>query len=127
MDKDFQGWGQLKAELHHRRFTGYVHEREVWWCSLGANIGYEQDGKHELFERPVLIIRKFNNHAVIVVPLSTNTASRPQRVIFPHGDRDYAALISQIRLISTNRLRRKLYVMNSLIFDAIRKQIFEIL
>lgn len=34
------------------------YEREIWWCSLGVNIGFEQDGTNDLFERPVLVIKK---------------------------------------------------------------------
>ena len=53
------------------------HEREVWWCSLGANIGFEQDGGGEDFERPVVILKKFNLDACLIVPLT----ARPKKGI----------------------------------------------
>lgn len=38
---------------------------------MGVNIGYEEDGKNEKFERPVLILKKFNQYLILVVPLSS--------------------------------------------------------
>ena len=61
MEKDFDRWNEKKKYTHKREFADHVHEREVWWSALGVNIGVEIDGKHENFERPVLVVRKFNN------------------------------------------------------------------
>jgi len=44
------------------------YEREVWWCITGVNVGVEIAGKHELFLRPVVVIRKFNKHMALIVP-----------------------------------------------------------
>ena len=64
MEKDFDRWNEKKKYTHKREFADHVHEREVWWSALGVNIGVEIDGKHENFERPVLVVRKFNNDFV---------------------------------------------------------------
>ncbi len=50
--KDFDGWNSSKklVDISDRQVFGYP--REVWWCSLGVNIGAEVDGKNEEdFER----------------------------------------------------------------------------
>jgi hypothetical protein len=62
MKKDFDGWIKKKKSLHEssKEKAAYFYEREIWWCSIGINIGFEQDGKNEHFERPVLVLRKFN-------------------------------------------------------------------
>ena len=70
MIKDFDTWNALKKELENENIR-IVHEGQIWWCSLGLNIGHEQDGKNQKYERPVLIIKKFNNAVVWTVPLST--------------------------------------------------------
>ena len=49
----------------------------MWWCALGINVGVETDGKHGNFERPVLVLMKFNKDAVLVVPLSSNAKRNP--------------------------------------------------
>ena len=45
--KEFDKWNELKKKLHNsekpKKF--YFREREIWWCSLGLNIGFEEDGK----------------------------------------------------------------------------------
>lgn len=41
MKKDFQKWHILKRGIHNDKERRFYHEREVWWCSLGENIGFE--------------------------------------------------------------------------------------
>lgn len=123
MQKDFDKWNNRKKELDNIVFDDYVHTREVWWCSLGLNIGFEQDGKHNLFERPVLIIRKFSNDSVLVVPISSKIKQNIFSFNYIHGDNEFSALLSQIRLISTKRLSRKIYRMDTALFNQIHKAV----
>ena len=88
-----------------------MHAREVWWCSLGLNIGHEQDGKHAAFERPVLVLRKFNRESVLVVPITSQLKRTPYHVRFIHDGIEYTVIISQVRLLSTRRLRRRIFRM----------------
>ena len=60
MPDDFDKWNNKKKQLHVRTNAPTFKEREVWWCSLGANIGTEQNGKGQNFTRPVLVLRKFS-------------------------------------------------------------------
>ncbi len=54
----FVEWTKLKVRIHIKENSAlYFHEREVWWASLGKNIGFEQDGKNKMFERPVLVLK----------------------------------------------------------------------
>ena len=46
MDKDFTHWHAVKQQLNQQPPRTF-EEREVWWASVGANVGFEQDGKHE--------------------------------------------------------------------------------
>jgi mRNA interferase MazF len=121
MEKDFDTWNEAKKKTNEAEFTDFVHTREVWWCSLGINIGYEQDGKHNTFERPILVLRKFNKDIVLAVPLTTSIKHNPYNVIFTHEGQEHAAVISQVRLISTRRLKRYMYKMSSDIFKTIRE------
>jgi hypothetical protein len=60
MKKDFWKWHSKKEEIDEKDTRIFFHEREIWFAHLGANVGFEQDGKGENFGRPVLIFRKFN-------------------------------------------------------------------
>lgn len=46
MQKDFDQWNSEKKGLE---ISGpeslQFHEREIWWCSIGINLGDEHDGK----------------------------------------------------------------------------------
>ena len=71
MAKAFDQWNIFKKWLDAKQAAGglFFHEREIWWCSLGMNVGVEIDGKNFRFERPVLIVRRFNNHMLWIAPL----------------------------------------------------------
>lgn len=106
-NKDFNGWNAEKKNLEIS--TPDVlpfHEREIWWCSIGVNLGDEQDGKNLFFERPVLVVKKFNQKLAWVVPLT----SRLKTGIYYHGlehqNRLITVILSQLRLVSIKRLRR---------------------
>jgi mRNA interferase MazF len=126
MQKDFDTWNKKKKRIHESTFSNYIHLREVWWCTLGVNIGVEADGKHDNFERPVLVIQKFSRDAVLIVPLTTRIKDNPYHVVYTHDGKQFAAVISQIRLISTKRLIRKVFSMNSGTFEVIRSAIVHI-
>ncbi len=69
MQKEYQKWHIKKSEVNEVVRRPFFHEREIWFCYLGSNVGFEQDGG-ENFLRPVIIIRKFNNEIFWGVPLT---------------------------------------------------------
>ena len=121
MQKDFDSWNSKKKNINSQMFNDLVHTREVWWCSLGINIGFEQDGKHQSFERPVLVTRKFSNDSVLIIPLSSKLKDNMFSFNFSHEGTQFSALLSQVRFISTKRLSRKIYQMDSPLFNQIHK------
>ena len=50
MEKPFDQWNMMKKRLEMRPVATslFFYEREVWWCSVGINIGVETDGMHYL-------------------------------------------------------------------------------
>jgi hypothetical protein len=45
--KDLDRWNELKKKIdsYPADNVPYFHEREIWFCSIGHNVGFEQDGK----------------------------------------------------------------------------------
>ena len=123
MAKEFVRWNERKKLLDRIEFDYYVHEREVWWCAVGLNVGVESDVKNDDFERPVLVLRKFNRDSVLIVPLSSRLKDNPYHVQFRHEGETAAAVISQIRLVSTKRLLRRMYRIDSGFFDKIQSTV----
>lgn len=107
--EQFIAWTKLKIRIHVSQDQNkYFKEREIWWCSLGKNIGYEQDGKGSVFERPVLILKKFSKHVLWVVPMTSSDKCKKYYFQVTHEGRVYAFILSQLRLISSKRLSRKI-------------------
>lgn len=106
----FVSWTKLKIKIHVcEREPVYFREKEIWWASLGANIGYEQDGKNEEFERPILVLKKFNKDILWMLPL-TRAKKLNNKYYFQleQGGEDSFVVLSQIRLVSSKRLSRKM-------------------
>ena len=43
----FVSWTKLKIKIHFSEKNFVVKERQIWWVSLGQNIGAEINGKNE--------------------------------------------------------------------------------
>ena len=83
-------------------------ERDVWWTSIGVNVGFEEDGKHENFVRPVLVLKKFNRELFLGVPLSTKLKDNKYYVRISVKQKIVSAMTSQIRVFSSKRIWNKL-------------------
>lgn len=109
MKKDFQKWHDKKAQVDEIEKRPFFHEREIWFCHLGANIGFEQDGAGDDFQRPIIIIRKFNNEVCWILPLSKTNKRSKYYFAFKFNDTTASvAILSQIRLLDAKRLSRKI-------------------
>lgn len=108
MEKDFDRWNNRKKAVHSAKDTVGIHEREVWWVSLGVNVDVEIDGKQETFERPVIILRKFNNQMVWVLPVTSQKKDTRFYERFVFGGNEYFAALTQLRTVSTKRFLRKI-------------------
>jgi len=106
--EDFVRWTKLKIRVHLSEPKIYFKEREIWWACLVSNIGFEQDGKHETFERPVLILKIFNLDILWVLPLTSKDRVGKYYFQIEHGDKKYSVILSQLRLVSSKRLLRKI-------------------
>ena len=112
MKKDFDKWNNKKKIIDQKEISNqmFFNEREIWWGSLGVNIGYEQDGKNDDFERPLLIIKKFNRSIVWIAPLTT--IAKDNEFHFKLKKSDSSVILSQIRLVSTKRFLRLIEKIN---------------
>lgn len=112
-EKDFTKWHEQKSDLHENKARLNFHERDVWFSSLGANIGFEHDGKGEQFGRPVIVFRKFNNIVFWAIPLTTRTKTGKYYMLVDLGDGvNRMAILSQLRLIDAKRIYQKIGVID---------------
>jgi mRNA interferase MazF len=128
-NKDFPAWSDEKTSLHTNKQRPFFHIREVWFCTLGVNIGYEQDGRGKEFLRPILVIRKFNNEVLWGVPLTTNQKTGKYYFSFQIESKSEksTAILSQLRLIDAKRLQYKVGVIEVKEFELLKTKLRQLL
>ena len=110
MQKDFDKWNSKKIKVDVINKRPFFHIREIWFCYLGKNVGFEQDGDGEDFLRPVLIIKKFNNEIFWGIPLTKSEKPLSKKIEKYYVDFSFIegvksrAILSQVRLIDAKRL-----------------------
>lgn len=68
---EFDKWNFLKKDLHKKEDIIEFYQGNVYFMSIGKNIGYESLGKKELFLRPVLVYKKLSKSTFVGIPLTS--------------------------------------------------------
>lgn len=108
-EKDFDNWIKKKKDCHFAvKMPPLFKERDIWWISIGVNVGFEEDGKNDNFVRPVLIVKKFNRELFLGVPMSTKLKDNKYYIPVTVKGTTVSVMISQIRVFSSKRMWNKL-------------------
>jgi mRNA interferase MazF len=128
MQKDFDAWNAIKKNIDHAGECRLYNAREVWWCALGVNVGFEQDGSGGEYDRPVLILKGLSRETCLVIPLTTSLNEHRMRIPVGMVDgRAARALLSQMRVVDTKRLVNKIGFLEHEVFTSIRKAVKDML
>jgi mRNA-degrading endonuclease toxin of MazEF toxin-antitoxin module len=125
---DYDNWNSKKQVLNQTIVDDvYFREREVWWCSIGLNVGFEENGKGQLFNRPVLILKKCGSKTFIGIPVSTT--KRRGNFYYPIelDGRPCVCLLTHIRLFDSRRLTEKVVTLKEIEFQLIRKSLKDLI
>lgn len=107
--KRFLEWIKLKEKLHNNKYKPPLFkEGEIWWCSLGENIGSEINGKSKLFSRPVLVFKKLSKSTFMGIPMSSQDRKGSWYVQITLGNIKSIVILSQARLLDYKRLSSKI-------------------
>ena len=102
MKKDFDSWNEKKKKINDRKTAPFYHQRELWWCPLGVNVGFEQDDSGKEDSRPVLILTELSRETCVVIPLTTSTSKHRLRPsIGLVEEKEAHALLSLIKVVDT--------------------------
>ena len=129
MIKQFNEWNEEKKKVDKNElgYGVFYNPGDVWWCAVGLNVGVEIDGKHENFERPILVVRKFNKDMFWGLPLTTKGQQSEFYVKVLHEDGISWAILSQLKTFSTKRLSRKIGTISEDQFRYVRKRLRRLL
>src|SRR3989338_7055349 len=126
MKRDFRKWHSLKSRIDAVQDGMLYRTQEVWWCALGANVGVEADGKNDLFERPVLVFRKFNKEMFWGLPMTSRSKrAEPFYFTFSLHEKPQTVVFSQLRVLSSKRLIRRLGKVSDSQFLLIKEALLE--
>lgn len=116
--------------LHAGAAKKFYRAREIWWCAMGINVGFEQDGTGRRFDRPVVIVKGFSRDAF----LGTALVGRKKvgQYCFPLGiieNREASVILSQTRLFDSGRLIKRITILDEETFEklksALQKALFD--
>jgi mRNA interferase MazF len=131
MTKTFDEWNIFKKNIESEKGLIFASVRDIWWCSLGINIGTETDGKNKNFERAILVVRVYNKDSILIVPITTKIKKdrfhfciqvRNSNKVGPNCIEAYIKL-TQFRVISPKRLLRKVDVISESVFKEIKDRL----
>lgn len=128
--KDFDKWNNTKKLLEKLDDSGGIFpiEGEAWVVYMGTNIGYEQDSNSLDFTRPALVIKKFNNKMMWILPLSNK--QKDLDFYFNFIDPRYkniSAILAQLKLMSVKRFKRKMYKIPDIVLIEIKNKLVSLL
>ena len=73
----------------------------------------------------MLVLKKFNQHIVLAAPLTSRPKQNPYYFPFAHEGVQFAIILSQVRLLSTNRFTRRIRKIGRTLFQNIQDQVIE--
>lgn len=123
--KDYRKWIEVKQKLDVSAGNIYVRAGEIRWVSIGVNVGSEIDGKGPSFTRPCLVLHVIGSALALVVPFTSQKKANKQfyhHVELEHFD-SYLCL-SQMRVVSQQRMFKRIKKMPEQQFDDLRGKIF---
>jgi len=126
--KKFDEWNDVKKQIS--KIEDYIKfkERDIFWISIGENIGSEQNGKGKAFARPVLIIKKLNNQLFFGVPLSTTIRRGTYYYTFNFKkDQESSALLVQAKVFDIKRANQKLGMISKNDFINVKEKLRKLL
>lgn len=125
---EYDIWNEKKKDINvSEREDVFFREREVWWCSIGLNVGFEENGKGELFNRPVLILKKYGSKTFLGIPISSTKKKGSFYYPITLNDNLNVCLLTHARLLDFRRLTQKITVLSQDQFQDIRKALKDLI
>jgi len=100
----YDKWNIVKKDLQNKIKILTFKEREIYFMSIGHNIGKESYGKKELFLRPVLVYRKLSKTSFVGIPLTSKEKSGNYYHSFSYiENKQSIAMFDNIRVLDIRR------------------------
>ncbi len=125
----YNAWNIKKQDIQLARHIKeiYFKEGQIWWCSIGLNIGSESYGKGENFRRPVLIIKKLSADLCIVLPLTSKEKIGTWFIDITFQGEKRWVMLYQVRALNKKRFYLKMGELDNTDFARTKEKLEELL
>ena len=101
---EFDKWNSLKKNLDKKEEIIQFYQGNVYFMSIGRNVGYESLGKNELFLRPILVYKKLSKTTFLGIPLTSKIKEGSYYFSFSYKkDVISTAMLNQMRVFDIRR------------------------
>lgn len=121
MEKDFDGWNEVKKKIDKTVTEVLLRAGEIRWCIFGINIGNEIIGKGQFFRRPTLILKKFSGDVFFGLPLTTKEHNGDWYYRIEHENVSRFVILNQGRILDRKRLAQKIFEVSETELEGIKK------
>lgn len=105
----FDEWNEEKQRIDGKTHKPpYVSVGDIWWVSIGQNVGTEMNGKSGRSSRPAVILKKLKYDFYLIAPTTTQEKSGTWYVPIHHNGMMTYVCLHQIRTIDYRRITSKL-------------------
>jgi mRNA-degrading endonuclease toxin of MazEF toxin-antitoxin module len=118
-------WWRLMFVLWNKESNFFLKEGEIWWCTIGLNIGEEVYGKGSNFARPILIFKRLTKNSFLGLPFTGSEKKGSWYVPIDLPSRRSSIMLNQARIIDKKRLRSRIAVMSVVDFQLVKESFHE--
>ena len=100
----YDKWNKIKKELNNKNKIITFYQGNIYFISIGQNIGHESYGKKELYLRPVLVYKKLTKTTFLGIPLTSKLKEGSYYFSFNYKKGvTSTAMFNQIRVFDIRR------------------------
>lgn len=125
--KKFDEWNEVKKVTDIDTSNIFFKERDIFWMKIGENIGREQNGKGDKFQRPVVVIKKYSKDMFLGVPLTSTLRDGSFYFQFVFDGEISTALLVQHKLFSAKRIIKKMGKIKTEDFENLKKKLINLI
>jgi mRNA-degrading endonuclease toxin of MazEF toxin-antitoxin module len=104
-DEFFDEWNDEKQRIDGKTsHPPFVSVGDIWWISIGKNVGTEINGKSNRYTRPAVILRKLKHDFYLIAPTTSQSKHGSWYVSVRHGNTTMSVCLHQIRTIDYRRV-----------------------
>lgn len=122
----YDKWNNLKKSIDNKKHRFYTKNTEIYFMSVGQNVGFESYGKDELFLRPVLVYKRLSKNTFLGIPLTSKEKVGSYYFKFSYKKDKYSyASLNQLKVFDTKRIQYKSGNIKHEDFEKLKKQMEE--